>query len=284
MKKILTLMLLVMLALTACVNNSTEKSPQNGETTENESTENEGNENENTENEGSENEDTNIATSFRLMCYNVRNCKGLDLKLDYDRCADVIKRVNPDVVAVQELDSMTSRYPGYYALGELASRTKMHDYYAPSIEYKGGKYGIGILSKSPALSLAQYPLPCRKEPRTMLVAEFEKFYFICTHLSLVEEDRVSSAEIIRDVVAKLNKPVFIAGDFNAEMGSQSIRTMLTFCTLLSNPSQLTFPADTPNCCIDYILTNTPSIKGVNATVVPETVASDHRPLYVEVML
>lgn len=222
--------------------------------------------------------------AIRIMCYNVRNCKGMDLELNYNRCAKVINRAQPDVVAVQELDSMTSRYKGYYALGELATRCKMNDYYAPSIDYKGGKYGIGILSKEPALSLAQYPLPCRKEPRTMLVAEFEKFYFICTHLSLVEEDRVTSAEIIRDVVATLDKPAIIAGDFNAGPEDQSMKVFKEFCTPLSNPEQMTFPADNPDRCIDYIMTNSPDIKGENATVMFEPMASDHRPLYVDVKL
>lgn len=222
--------------------------------------------------------------TLRVMCYNVRNCKGLDLQLDYDRSAGVINNVLPDIVAVQELDSMTTRYEGYYALGELAKRTGMHDYYAPSIDYKGGKYGIGILSKEPALSLVQHPLPCRKEPRTMLVAEFEKFYFICTHLSLNEEDRVTSAGIIRNVVAKLDKPVIIAGDFNAEPDSQAMKVFKEFMTTLSNPEQFTFPADVPTCCIDYIMTNSPNVTGKNATVVAEPVASDHRPLYVDVTL
>ena len=222
--------------------------------------------------------------SLRVMCYNVRNCKGLDLQLDYGRCAHAINRVHPDVVAIQELDSMTSRYEGYYALGELATRTEMHDYYAPSINYKGGKYGIGILSKQPALSVAQYPLPCRKEPRTMIVAEFEKFYFVCTHLSLVEEDRVTSAEIIRDIVAKLDKPAIIAGDFNAEPNDPAMKVFSEYCTILSDPSTATFPADEPDRCIDYIITNSPSVKGSNATVMFEPVASDHRPLYVDVTL
>ena len=220
--------------------------------------------------------------TLRLMCYNVRNCKGLDLKLDYDRCAKVIERVNPEVIAIQELDSMTSRYPGHYALGELATRLGMHDYYAPSIDYKGGKYGIGILSKEPAISVEQHPLPCRKEPRTMIVAEFEKFYFVCTHLSLVEEDQLTSANIIREIFASLNKPVIIAGDFNATPASATIKRFAEFCTILSNPSKFTFPANDPDRCIDYIMTNDASIQSVKAVVVNESVASDHRPLYVEV--
>ncbi len=222
--------------------------------------------------------------TLRVMSYNVRNGKGLDLKVDLTRCADAINRAEPDFVAVQELDSMTSRYEGVYALGELAAKTGMHDYYAPSIDYKGGKYGIGILSKSPALSLAQYPLPCRKEPRTMLVAEFEKFYLICTHLSLNEEDRVTSAGIIRDVVATLDKPVIIAGDFNAAPDGEAMAEFLKFTTPLSNPTQYTFPADEPNRCIDYILTNSSKVKGSAPVIMYEPVASDHRPLYVDVTL
>ena len=222
--------------------------------------------------------------TLRVMCYNVRNCKGLDNQVNYDRCANVIKRTQPDVVAVQELDSMTTRYEGYYVLGELANRTEMHDYYAPSIKYKGGKYGIGILSKQPALSLQQHPLPCRKEPRTMLVAEFEKFYFICTHLSLIEEDRVTSAGIIRDVVAKLNKPVIIAGDFNATPDDGAMKVFSEFCTILTDPTKPTFPADEPNRCIDYIITNSADVKGENPTILFEPVASDHRPFYVDVKL
>ena len=160
----------------------------------------------------------------------------------------------------------------------------MHDYYAPSIKYKGGKYGVGILSKEPAISLKQYALPCRKEPRTMLVAEFEKFYFICTHLSLNEEDRATSAAIIRDIVSELKKPVIIAGDFNATPDSPSMKVFGEFSTILSNPKQMTFPANEPNRCIDYIITNSKSVKGRNATVMVEPVASDHRPLYVDVKI
>ena len=36
--------------------------------------------------------------TLRVMCYNVRNCKGLDLQLDYDRSAGVINNVLPDIV------------------------------------------------------------------------------------------------------------------------------------------------------------------------------------------
>lgn len=72
----------------------------------------------------------------------------MDNVCNYRRIADVINKAAPDIVAVQELDSMTNRSGKKYVLGELATLTGMHAYYAPAIKHDGGKYGIGILSKS----------------------------------------------------------------------------------------------------------------------------------------
>ena len=58
-------------------------------------------------------------TSVQIMTYNVRHCAGMDMVLDYDRTAAVISVQNPDLVALQELDSMTGRSGQRYQLGEL---------------------------------------------------------------------------------------------------------------------------------------------------------------------
>ena len=47
--------------------------------------------------------------SLRVMSYNVRNCRGMDEVVDYQRVADIMNRVDPDVIAVQELDSASVR-------------------------------------------------------------------------------------------------------------------------------------------------------------------------------
>ena len=43
----------------------------------------------------------------QVMSYNVRHCAGMDMVMDYDRTAAVISKQQPDVVALQELDSMS---------------------------------------------------------------------------------------------------------------------------------------------------------------------------------
>jgi endonuclease/exonuclease/phosphatase family metal-dependent hydrolase len=54
--------------------------------------------------------------SLRILTYNVRNAKGMDNTINYDRVAAVIKEAHPDVVALQELDSATQRSGGKYVL------------------------------------------------------------------------------------------------------------------------------------------------------------------------
>ena len=67
---------------------------------------------------------------LKLMSYNIRNAKGMDNVRNVQRIANVINNETPDVVAVQELDSMTTRSNQTYVLAEVAERTQMHASYA----------------------------------------------------------------------------------------------------------------------------------------------------------
>lgn len=86
-----------------------------------------------------------------FMSYNVKNGTGMDGKRDYDRTARVIAEAKPDVAALQELDSKTKRSGGRDTLQELAVRTKLTGTYAKAIDYSGGSYGVGLLSREKPL-------------------------------------------------------------------------------------------------------------------------------------
>jgi endonuclease/exonuclease/phosphatase family metal-dependent hydrolase len=223
------------------------------------------------------------AHKVRVMSYNVHNCGGIDGLKSIERCADVIRQADADVIAIQEVDSMTQRN-NKYMLGELAERTGYHAYFGKTIPYKGGSYGIGVLSKEPALSVKFHPLPCRKEPRGLLILEFKSYYFLATHLSLVKPDQLASVDIIRDIVAKLDKPVFLAGDLNAKPHTPTMDALRSFMKVLSDEKQFTFPADVPSRCIDYVLGANGAFKVLNNYVFYNSLASDHLPLYVNVKI
>ncbi|NLC49874.1 MAG: metallophosphoesterase, partial [Bacteroidales bacterium] len=50
--------------------------------------------------------------TLKIASYNVRNAKGMDDVVDFDRTAKVINNMDVDAVAIQELDSATQRSNG----------------------------------------------------------------------------------------------------------------------------------------------------------------------------
>ena len=222
--------------------------------------------------------------TLKLMSYNIKNANGMDNVCNFQRIANVINNTSPDVVAIQDVDSMTNRSGQKYVLGEIAERTQMHGYFAPAIDYDGGKYGIGLLTKQVPLRLQSLPLPGREEARTLILAEFADYIYCCTHMSLTEEDRMKSLELVKAFTSSSTKPLFLAGDMNAEPESGFIKELQKDFQILSNPKQHTFPAPDPKETIDYIATLKQNAKGfavISAKVINEPMASDHRPILVE---
>lgn len=224
--------------------------------------------------------------TLKIASYNVRNAKGMDDEVDFDRTSKVINNMDVDAVAIQELDSATQRSNRLIVLDELAKRTNMFASFNASIEFSGGKYGNGMLTKEKPLKVEAIALPGREEVRSMLVVELQDYVVCCTHLSLNEEDRQASIKLIQQFTEKYTrKPVFLAGDFNALPHSEEIKGLSNNWILLSDSSQATFPSDIPTQVIDYIFMKSNDkfnhiIK--SAEVVNEPMASDHRPLWVEV--
>ncbi len=217
---------------------------------------------------------------LRVLSYNIRNGKGLDNVTSYRRIADVLLRAQADVIALQELDSVTQRSKQEDVLKNLAELTGMYKVYAPAIDFNGGKYGVGVLSKEKPLSFRYLSLPGREEKRVLLLVEFERYFFLCTHLSLTEEDRLTSASMISNEVARSNKPVILAGDLNDHPTSVFMKSLQEQWKLLSVEAN-SYPADNPDRCIDYILTRKQDpFKAKSSMVIDEPMASDHRPVLV----
>lgn len=136
--------------------------------------------------------------SLTVMTFNVRNGMGIDGIVDLKRTADIITGEHADIVAIQEIDSVTRRSESKYNLGELSAMTGMHALFAPAIDYDGGKYGVGLLCREYPDSVARIELPGREEARTALIAYWKDIIVCCTHLSLVTEDALTSTEILAE--------------------------------------------------------------------------------------
>lgn len=224
----------------------------------------------------------------RFLCYNVRHCNGMDNVINYDRIATVISSFDADFVALQELDSMTTRSNQVNQVAVLGEKLGMHSYFGAAIPYKGGKYGVGILSKVPALNTHVFSLP-GVENRAVLVAEFNDFIIMSVHLDLTESHRVESVNIITNIVKQFNKKAYLAGDFNEDQLNGSMFTAFKNNWTIVSPVKNTFPTGSPSKCIDFIITYNGGgdysidkgdviydLPGVNVSI-----SSDHYPLYVD---
>ena len=224
------------------------------------------------------------AQTVKVMTYNVHNGIGLDKKRNHARIADVISHEKPDFVGIQEVDSMTNRSGNMFVLGDIAQQADMEPTFAPAIIWDGGIYGIGLLSKVKPNRVQRIELPGKEEKRTMLITDFDNYTVINTHLSLTPDDALESVKIIHDILPTLgSKPVFLMGDLNSLPNSPVIKALQNDFNIVSPENTPTFPANNPTERIDYIMIS----KGHNfniirAEVISDTIASDHRPVIVEI--
>ncbi len=157
--------------------------------------------------------------TYRLATYNVHRCAPANSNIaNYDQTAKAIAIIDADVIALQELDKGTTNNPANQ-IEELAKRNGFKPYFCKAINYKGGEYGIGIMSRMEPLSTYSGALP-GVEPRIFFVCEFTDFVYIATHLCVSKADnRTWSYDIINEYVKNnysgSTKPVFLAGDLNA---------------------------------------------------------------------
>ena len=235
---------------------------------------------------------------FTIMTYNVRHCAGMDLKLNIEKTASVIKEQNPRFVALQEMDSKTKRSNNVDQAAKLGELTGLEPTFGATIDFNGGKYGVAILSKEKPIKVEQIALPPRTgETRTALIAEFEDVYFISTHWVHNKGNsamRMESAKIIAEKAKELkDKPIIICGDLNSLPPSQEIKEFKKTFTVLSpencrsyHGSEAVGPSGTvDDFCIDYIAIDNKNVgkfKVLSSYVVNDDKTSDHKPLVVKV--
>ena len=232
-----------------------------------------------------------------LMSYNVMHCEGSDKKINIARTAEVIKREAPRFAGLQELDyKAAKRSGGVDQPAELERLTGMYATFAQALPFQGGGYGVAVLSREKPISVFKKPLPGR-EPRVLLLCEFEDCWFGTTHLSLQETNRLASVEIIRKAVAEraATKPVYLTGDWNARPTSKPLNAMRSFMTILSDttgrtyhgfnwsvgPDGKTGTAPAGEFCIDYIAVDAAAstkLTVLDSHVIPDVTTSDHSPV------
>jgi endonuclease/exonuclease/phosphatase family metal-dependent hydrolase len=231
--------------------------------------------------------------TLRVLTYNIHHAAGTDGKLDLERIAKVIQSAKPELVALQEVDRATKRSGGVDQLARLAELTGMHSAYGRALDYQGGAYGVGMLSRWPLQNVQVHPLPSPPgvEPRVILQATVApgensaKLQFLVTHVDHKADPahRALQAARIRELFPATSAdatPAILAGDLNAAPDSELIKSLLADWTdSAAGKTFLTCPSDPPRVKIDYVLYRPASAWRVIEThALEEPTASDHLPV------
>jgi len=224
-----------------------------------------------------------------VLTYNIYHGENQGGQSNLDQVAALINELRPDVVALQEVDYKTTRANGLDLVAELAVRTGMEGLFGKAMDFAGGGYGEGILSRHPILSSRNHALPAPQgfEPRAALevvvqLPTGEQFMFTGTHLDHTRDPkiRIMQADRLLEIYADDALPHVLAGDLNAPPSTEEMRRILAEWSPASgaNPEP-THPFDTPRVKIDYILTKPSSRwRVVDCRVIVGNPASDHCPV------
>jgi endonuclease/exonuclease/phosphatase family metal-dependent hydrolase len=234
----------------------------------------------------------------RILSYNVKHGLGMDSQVDLERIATVIRDLEPDVVTLQEIDSVTARTGLEDQAARLGELTGMKAIFGGFMDYRGGRYGMALLSRYPIVEWENHRLPDGAEPRSALAARIEllrpgygtapQIVVVGIHLYATAAERQAQAARLVELFAAEEAPVVLAGDFNSIPDSRVIRLLEDeggWRRPAKQGQAFTFPSGIPDREIDFIMFRPGDRFTVREhSVVPETLASDHRPVLIELEL
>ena len=232
-----------------------------------------------------------VSRTLRVLTYNIHHGEGTDGIVDLSRLAQIVTSVQPDLVALQEVDRRTERAGGVDQLRALARLTGMHAQFGKAMDYSGGSYGVAVLSRWRLVETRNDALPAfpDREPRTALTAllRVDKIWpllqFTSTHLDQGrdESNRLAQAARLNALPDLEGTQAILAGDINSRPDSEVMKVLETQWTnaTTADPSLSTAPDGRPRFRGDYVLVRpTRCWRTIESKILDDRVASDHRPV------
>lgn len=235
------------------------------------------------------------AQKLRIMTYNIHHGADRNEVNTVDSIGYFIKSQSPDIVGLQEVDSVCTRSGRVDQMKRLAEITGMHYAFIPHFPYQGGSYGLGVLSKYPIVNTERKKLKLLKPGQngdsvsmlfaTIAVSRKKKILFVTAHYSAYDQaTRDSQVTETFRYLDEYHLPVILTGDLNATPDNPVISRLTERLRNVDPSSKFTFPDDVPSKAIDYILVSPGHLKKVTNVTVPVVHHSDHRPLSADIQL
>jgi len=231
---------------------------------------------------------------FRLASYNIQKAVGLDLRRDPARVLAVISEIGADIVVLQEADRRLGMRPAAIPRFLIEQQTDYVPAPVAETDISLGWHGNAILVRRGwhVLQTARLPLP-GLEPRGAVMARIAPclrgasasgdITVIGTHLGLMRSWRRRQARVLRDHASGGGcSTTVIAGDLNEWSVSKGLGPLHPAFRIVS-PGR-SFPAGRPLGRLDRVALGR-DLQLLDAGVADGAmarVASDHRPVWVEI--
>lgn len=240
-----------------------------------------------------------------VATYNIGKNEASKNVANFTALNTAIKKLNADIIAVPEVDNKTGRSKNIDQLKTIADANHMYYAFGKSLDFDGGEYGLGLLSKYKITHSQVIKLPSgNAEQRVLLLAQISIPGFdtpvtmMVTHLDWQKDPavRTTQARSILDVAIGDATSDFkdiassikiLAGDFNSTAEEQPVKEIeyLFNPVLKSGTDCRSWPAVNPAIDIDHIFTFKGQKWNVKQLEIPHdssaflwSEASDHLPV------
>lgn len=224
--------------------------------------------------------------AVRVMTWNIHGALGRNPRFDPHRVVELIRRWNPDIVALQEVDSRRAFAGGENPFEFLQHAVGSYGIGAKSITTQDGDYGQMLITRWPIatqeirdISFPEYEP--RRAIRADVVTPGGPLNVVATHLGLSVRERRRQAQILLELAGDAAVPTVMIGDFNDWFWPGSVRSVLKRA-LPDDTNFRTFPSIFPLLRLDRIFVR-PRGALLRSFVDPEAlVISDHLPVIADI--
>ena len=163
-------------------------------------------------------------SAFCVATYNTHKCRGMDGRIRPHRVAQVLRELEADVIALQEVASLSGGRREEDQAQFLADAVGYRYHIGETRKWRGAVYGNVLLTRFPVKDVEVYDLTAsRREPRGCIRCDIEiapgKIVHVFNiHLGTGYLERRKQAHLLmsRDVLlsTRLKYPRLVIGDFN----------------------------------------------------------------------